>query len=166
VTASFFTTVSSSPGATEGIAREIAEVLQAGDVVVLTGDLGAGKTTFARGLADGLGVVGPVVSPTFTLAREYRGRLPMLHVDLYRLDRAQEVIDLGLEDLADDDAVIVVEWGDIAAAYLPGDERLEVRIERGPGDDERAVTLTPLGPSWLTRNRALGDSVGRASGAA
>ena len=70
-------------------------MLEAGDVVVLTGELGAGKTTFVRGLAAGLDAEGPVVSPTFTLVREYRGRLPILHVDLYRLDRAQEVIDLG-----------------------------------------------------------------------
>lgn len=154
--------MSRSPDETEGLARAVAKVLEPGDLIVLTGDLGAGKTTFARGLADGLGVTGPVVSPTFTLAREYHGRLPMLHVDLYRLDRAQEVIDLGLEDLADDDAVIVVEWGDVAAAYLPGDERLEVRIVRGAGDDERVVTLTPLGPSWLTRDRALGSAAGAA----
>lgn len=155
--------LSRSPAETEGLARAVAPVLQAGDIVVLTGELGAGKTTFARGLAEGLGATGPVVSPTFTLAREYHGRLPILHVDLYRLDRAQEVIDLGLEDLAGDDAVIVVEWGDIASAYLPGDDRLEVRIDRSAGDDdERLVTLTPTGPSWAARARSLGEATGSA----
>jgi tRNA threonylcarbamoyladenosine biosynthesis protein TsaE len=148
--------VSHSAAETESLAHALAGVLEPGDVVVMTGDLGAGKTTFVRGLVHGLGADGPVVSPTFTLAREYRGRLPILHVDVYRLDRAQEVIDLGLEDLAGDDAVIVVEWGDKAAAYLPGEDRLEVRIERSPGgDDERVVSLSPVGSSWTARERAL-----------
>lgn len=155
--------ISRSAGDTEGLARALAPVLEPGDVVVLIGDLGAGKTTFVRGLAGGLGATGPVVSPTFTLAREYRGRLPVLHVDVYRLDRAQEVLDLGLEDLADDDAVIVVEWGDVAAAYLPGEDRLEVRIERSTGgDDERWITLTPTGPSWTRRDAELARAAGGA----
>jgi tRNA threonylcarbamoyladenosine biosynthesis protein TsaE len=149
-------TVTRSAADTEALARALAGVLEPGDVIVLTGELGAGKTTFVRGLAGGLGVTEPVVSPTFTLAREYRGRLPILHVDLYRLDRVQEVIDLGLEDLAGDDAVIVVEWGDVASAYLPGEDRLVVRIERiAGGDDERLVTLVPVGPTWSARERAL-----------
>lgn len=148
--------VTQSPAETERIAAAAGQILEAGDIVVLIGDLGAGKTTFTRGLAAGLGVTSPVVSPTFTLVRTYEGRLPMVHADLYRLDRAQEVIDLGLEDVADERSVIVVEWGDIAARYLPGTERLEVRLERTAGhDDERCLSFTSSGSGWSRRAEAI-----------
>jgi tRNA threonylcarbamoyladenosine biosynthesis protein TsaE len=146
---------------TRAVGRALAVLLRPGDVVVVAGDLAAGKTTFVQGLAEGLGVPDAVVSPTFTLAREYEGRLRLVHVDLYRLDRAQELLDLGLEDLADD-AVLAVEWGDVAAAYLPP-EHLEVRLAPGPGGDEvehRTVALAPRGRSWAARRDALAAVVG------
>ena len=88
----------------------IASMLSGGDVIVLTGDLGAGKTTFVQGAAKALGVTDKVASPTFTLVKRYRGSRPVNHVDVYRLDRIQEVIDLGFEDLLDPDGVTFVEW--------------------------------------------------------
>ena len=91
-----------------------------GDVVVLAGELGAGKTVFAKGIATALGITEPVVSPTFTIVREYDGPIPLVHVDVYRLDHLQELLDLGLDDLVGDDAVTVVEWGDRVTALLPG----------------------------------------------
>src|SRR5688500_1413515 len=103
-------TTDSSAG-TEALGRVVSEHVRGGDVVLLAGDLGAGKTVFARGLAHGLGVEGPVVSPTFTLAREYRGRVRIVHADVYRLDHVRELADLGFDD-ADDDTVMIVEWGD------------------------------------------------------
>jgi len=136
------------------LAEAVGALLRPGDVVVLAGDLGSGKTTFAKGVGRALAVDEPIVSPTFTIVRQYDGRLPLVHVDVYRLDHLQELHDLGLEELIDDEAVTLVEWGDAVAAYLPPD-RLEVRLEAGAGDDDRAVTLAPQGPSWLAREDAL-----------
>lgn len=155
--------VASTAEQTRTIGRSIAPLLRAGDVVVVSGALGAGKTTFTQGLAAGLGVTDPVVSPTFTLTREYEGRLRLVHVDLYRLERAQEVLDLGLEDIADD-AVLVVEWGEVAVAYLTP-EHLGVRLTPGLGsepDDGRTIELTFQGRSWASRLDALADAVGAA----
>jgi tRNA threonylcarbamoyladenosine biosynthesis protein TsaE len=153
------TVVTHSAAETREVGRALGSVFVAGDVVLLAGGLGAGKTELTKGIARALGVSEPVVSPTFTLARRYSGRCPLVHVDVYRLDRAQEVIDLGLEEDADD-AVTVVEWGDVAAAQLPA-ERLEVRLEAiavpdgAGGDDERVVTIALQGPSWHARDADL-----------
>ena len=150
-----------SPKETRGVGRAVATLVRAGDVVVVAGDLGAGKTTFVQGLAEGLGVPDGIVSPTFTLAREYEGRVRLVHVDLYRLDRAQELLDLGLEELADD-AVLAVEWGDVAVAYL-SPEHLEVRLTAGPDADaveHRTLALAARGRSWAARQDALAAAVG------
>jgi tRNA threonylcarbamoyladenosine biosynthesis protein TsaE len=148
-----------SPHGTRAVGRAVGALLEAGDVVVLGGQLGAGKTVFAKGIAEGLGVDETVVSPTFTLAREYHGRLRLVHVDVYRLDRVQEFLDLGLDDLAGDDAVTVVEWGDAVAEELPVDH-LEVRLALPPGsDDERRVTVRVGGAGWLRRVDALREQL-------
>jgi tRNA threonylcarbamoyladenosine biosynthesis protein TsaE len=146
--------VAASADETREIARSLAELLRPGDVVLLSGGLGAGKTTFAQGLAAGLGVQDAVVSPTFTLAREYEGRLPLVHVDLYRLETEHEVLDLGLDDLVGDDGVLVVEWGDAAAAAL-GAERLEVRLVMVSEADDREISMAPVGASWRDRSDAI-----------
>jgi tRNA threonylcarbamoyladenosine biosynthesis protein TsaE len=139
----------------EGLGRSL---LRAGDVVVLSGELGTGKTAFAQGVARGLGVTEPVVSPTFTIVREYVGRLPLAHVDVYRLDRLQELHDLGFDELFDE-GVTLVEWGDVAAPALPA-ERLEVRLElAGAEAGDREICLSPLGESWQARSRSLAEVV-------
>ncbi len=134
---------------TFGLGVRIASVLRAGDVVVLSGDLGAGKTVLAKGIAAGLGVTEPVVSPTFTIVREYEGDLPLQHLDVYRLDHLQEVIDLGLDEMLDGHAVTVVEWGEAVGALLPAD-RLEVLLAAPPpeeaDDDTRVVEVHAAGP--------------------
>lgn len=146
--------------ATAARARALADVLEPGDVVVLAGDLGAGKTAFAKGLGAGLGVVGPVVSPTFTLARDYPGRLRMVHADVYRLDRVQELLDLGLDDLAADDAVLVVEWGDVVADVLAAD-RLVLRVDFVAGDpDARRISVSWHGDRWERRRDAVVSALG------
>ncbi len=135
---------------TRSIGEAVASLLSAGDAIALTGELGAGKTTFAQGVARGLGSRGHVVSPTFTLVREYRsGRLPIVHADVYRLDRVQDVVDLELEAAAED-GVLLVEWGDVVEALLPrGHLVVELTI---PGDgEERAVELRTEGEGWLPR---------------
>ncbi len=152
--------VSHSPAETRAVAARVAELLRPGDLVLLGGGLGAGKTVFAQGVAAGLGVEEPVVSPTFTLVREYRGRIPVVHADVYRLDRIQEVLDLALEESFDGGAVTLVEWGDVVESALPP-ERLDVRIdwppvgERGAGETERWVWLSPQGRAWHARSSAL-----------
>lgn len=153
------TVVTHSAAETDALARRVSSLLVAGDVVLLAGDLGAGKTAFARGLGAGLGVAEPVVSPTFTLARVYAGRLRMVHVDVYRLDRVQELLDLGLDDLAADDAVTVVEWGDVVSGEFAPD-RLEIALDFvSDAPDARRISLTPRGATWAPRADALAAAV-------
>ena len=122
-----------SEAETAGVGRDVAASLHAGDAVLLSGDLGAGKTAFVRGLAEGLGIAPEdVSSPTFTLIQEYRGgRLPLFHVDLYRLDDPREIDDLGLDELGRD-GVLAIEW----AEKLPRrpSTAVEVSITQGDGD--------------------------------
>lgn len=118
------------PASTRAVAAVVARYLQAGDVVALTGELGAGKTCFVQGAAAGLGVETPVTSPTFVLVRNYAGRLPVVHCDVYRLDRLGDVLELGDEVLAPD-VVTFVEWGDAVASLLPPDH-LEVELTSAP----------------------------------
>ena len=139
---------------TLALAGTVGELLRAGDVVSLVGDLGAGKTVFARGVARALGVTEPVVSPSFTIVREYDGRMPLVHVDVYRIDTVQELYDLGFEELVRDDAVTLVEWGDMIDGLLPVD-RLDVRLAPGDTDDERVVEIEGHGRSWRARAAEL-----------
>jgi tRNA threonylcarbamoyladenosine biosynthesis protein TsaE len=99
-------------------------------------------------------VTEPVVSPSFTIVREYEGRVPLVHVDVYRIDTFQELHDLGFEELLRDDAVTLVEWGDVIDGMLPG-ERLDVRLAAGDGDDERVVEIEGHGRSWRARAAEL-----------
>ena len=138
-----------TPEDTRAVGERLAGLLRAGDLLILTGDLGAGKTTLTQGLGDGLGVRGPVTSPTFVIARVHpslRGGPELVHVDAYRLGDAAELDDLDLDtDL--DEAVTVVEWGSGLAESL-SEDRLELRLERA-ADDVRTLTLTPVGHRWL-----------------
>lgn len=139
------------------LGASLAPVLVPGDVISLSGDLGAGKTVFVQGLARALGVETPVTSPTFTLIHEYRGRYPIVHLDIYRLDSYQEVLDLGYEELLDPDAVLVVEWGDAVAPLLPR-RYLSVEILRGEPDgdeDLRSVNFRPTGPEWAAKLESM-----------
>jgi len=111
--------ISHSPEETSQIGRQIAVQLRAGDVLALAGDLGAGKTQFVKGVADGMGVESEVTSPTFTLIHEYPGRLPLYHVDLYRLESEEEVLRIGIDDYMESDGVTVIEWADKFAALMP-----------------------------------------------
>jgi tRNA threonylcarbamoyladenosine biosynthesis protein TsaE len=145
----------SSVDETRELAAALAELARAGDLVLLAGDLGAGKTAFAQGFGRGLGIEDPITSPTFTLANEYQGpRLRLHHLDAYRMESLDEVFDVGLPELLDDDAVVLVEWGDAIAPAVPADY-LEIRITLGEGDDDRSLELRAVGPSWSTRSKAV-----------
>lgn len=137
--------------ATAAVAGRVARKLQSGDVVLLSGELGAGKTAFTQALAAALGVEEPVTSPTFTLVRPYPTKegFDLLHVDVYRLDRLEEIADLGLPELLEDGACAVVEWGERAAALF-GPDHLHVTIERGDTDTSRVIHLQPSG-TWTSR---------------
>jgi tRNA threonylcarbamoyladenosine biosynthesis protein TsaE len=132
--------VSSSPAETERAGTVLGERLRRRDVVLLVGELGAGKTTFVRGIALGTGSKSDVASPTFQLVRIYPGRVQLAHVDLYRVESNTELLDLGLDELADDGAV-VVEWGD----RLEVDGAAVIEIEHLGGDRRLIRTKNDLG---------------------
>lgn len=142
---------------TRDLAGQLAGVARPGDVFLLSGDLGAGKTTFTQGFGRALDVPGPITSPTFTLVQTYEGRLNLVHVDVYRLEHLQEVIDLGLPELLDEGSVALIEWGEAAAPVLAADF-LKVRLEYGDGgdgadgaDDDRRFVFEPIGRGWVGR---------------
>ena len=139
---------------TRALGAALAALSQPRDIVLLSGELGVGKTAFTQGFAVGLGITEQVVSPTFTIARDYDGRLRLHHLDVYRLDHLQEVIDLGLAELTDDGGVTLIEWGEVVIPTLPPDY-LEVRLSYGEGDDDRVVELAPVGVHWQARVRAM-----------
>lgn len=143
-----------SSDATKAMAGVVAEHVRPGDLLLLVGDLGAGKTTFAQGFAAALGITEPVTSPTFTLARTYPGRLRMHHVDVYRLERMAEVGDLALGELIDSDGVTLIEWGDAIVAALPP-AYLEVRLELSDEPDDRDISVRAVGQGWQARMAAL-----------
>ena len=135
---------------TQAFGAELAVRLRTGDLVVLTGPLGAGKTALTQGIGRGLGVAGPVVSPTFVIARVHRGgRVPLVHVDAFRLSSLDEVDDLDL-DVDMGDSVTVVEWGAGLVERL-AESYLEVRIARDGHSDERTVELVAHGRAWARR---------------
>jgi tRNA threonylcarbamoyladenosine biosynthesis protein TsaE len=142
---------------TRELAAALAPLARAGDLVLLVGELGAGKTAFAQGFAAALGIDEAITSPTFTLARSYEGRLRLNHLDVYRLENIQEAEDLGLGELLEG-GVTLIEWGDTIAPALPADY-LELRFGYGEGDDERTVSMRIVGPSWSVRNRAMGAAL-------
>ena len=133
--------VTHSEDETATVARELAALVQAGDVILLSGNLGAGKTAFVRGLAAGLGIdPEEVSSPTFTLVHEYRGgRLTLYHADLYRLDRVATE-DLGLEEMGVADGVLAIEWPDRLSHALPGARSIDIEIV---DDSTRRISLIP-----------------------
>lgn len=171
---------------TRDLAAALAELARPSDLLVLVGDLGAGKTAFTQGFGRGLGIDEQITSPTFALVRSYTGRLDLYHLDVYRLEQVSEALDLGLSELLDDGSVTVIEWGDTIAPALPHDYlevHLRFDVPDGPAPtgessapatgaaveaaagaaagsaevfERRIVELRPIGPRWSARVRALG----------
>ncbi len=141
--------------ATMALGEKLGRLLKGGEVISLSGDLGAGKTHFAKGVARGLEITGTVTSPTFTLINEYSGRLPLYHVDAYRLAGIEEAYDLGLEEYIYGEGVTLVEWPDRLAGLLPAD-LLVIEITRVDGENEhtREISFFP-GPGYIELVRML-----------
>ena len=136
-----FTTHSAAE--TEALGERLAARLTGGEVIAYTGDLGAGKTAFTRGLARGLGITDRVTSPTFTIVNEYEGgRLPLFHFDMYRLSSSDELYDIGWEDYLDRGGVCAVEWSEIVSDALEENELIRVDIKNECGNDDRTITVT------------------------
>jgi tRNA threonylcarbamoyladenosine biosynthesis protein TsaE len=152
--------VTCSPEETRILGASLAPVLLPGDVLSLSGDLGAGKTVFVQGLATALGVTGRVTSPTFTIVHEYEGRYPIMHLDVYRLDSFQEILDLGFEEYFDPRAVVVIEWGEAVEQLLPRRHlRIELRRADDPeAEDDRLVVFKPRGEDWVRKVLAMRDT--------
>ena len=134
------TLISHSPEETHRIAADLAASLQAGAVLALHGDLGAGKTCFVQGLARGLGVARAVTSPTYTLVAEHPGRLRLYHIDLYRIRSEQEALNLGIDEYLFGDGVTALEWAERIAGLLPP-HTLHIRLAPGATDRERIVEI-------------------------
>lgn len=147
---------SASPEETRAIGAALAGALRAGDVVSLTGELGAGKTCLVQGAAAALGVAERVTSPSFLLRKDYQGRLPVLHLDVYRLETLRDVMDIGWDEAVDGSRVSFVEWGDAMSPLLP-DEHLEVDLravdddQAALGEEPRRVLLRARGEDWARR---------------
>ena len=152
--------VTRSPEETRILGAALAPTLLPGDVLSLSGDLGAGKTVFVQGLATALGVTGRVTSPTFTILHEYDGRYPIMHLDVYRLDSFQEIIDLGFEEYFDPRAVVLIEWGEAVEQLLPR-RHLRIELRRSEdieADDDRLVIFKPRGEDWVRKVLAMRET--------
>jgi tRNA threonylcarbamoyladenosine biosynthesis protein TsaE len=144
----------SSPQQTEALGTALGALLRAGDIVALSGELGAGKTIFTRGIAEGAGATGHIASPTFTFIREYHGPVTMFHADLYRLDEPAQLEDIGLEEILDAGGIVVIEWAEKARALLPA-EYLWVELRFTEQDDAREIEFMPRGPRYTELVRQL-----------
>lgn len=135
----------------------LAPMLLPGDVVSLSGDLGAGKTVFVQGICAALGYQGRVTSPTFTLVHEYEARYPVVHLDIYRLDSYQEVLDLGFEEIVGPNSIVLVEWGEAVSPLLPK-RSLDVVLTRSDDLDateDRKILFRPGSPDWIPKLTSL-----------
>lgn len=139
--------VTESTEETSNIGEQLGRLLIKGNIICLTGDLGAGKTAFTKGIAKGLGVLDYVTSPTYTIINEYQGRLPLYHFDVYRLNDVEEMYELGYEEYFFGDGVVVVEWADVVRDIIPG-ERLWITILNTKGDDSREIIMEPTGETY------------------
>ncbi len=125
---------------TEEFGEKLGSILKPGDIISLTGDLGAGKTALTKSIGKGLGVEDYITSPTFTLINEYKGRINLYHFDVYRLEGSMDLYDLGFEEYIYSDGISIIEWGDKIEEALPK-ERINIRIEKGTELDERIIYI-------------------------
>lgn len=149
--------ISHSPGQTQSLGRYLGKLAQVGDVFLLTGNLGSGKTCLTQGIAWGAGVKEYAFSPTFVLVREYHGRLPLYHIDLYRLDRIEEIAELALEEYFCGDGICVVEWAEKGLDVLPR-ENLLIKLDYVSTTD-RSLNLEPKGERYTQLLESLKEEL-------
>ena len=149
----------SGPDATRSLAAALVPMLLDGDLLLLSGDLGAGKTCFTQGLGRGLGVETRITSPTFTLANRHEGHLTLNHLDVYRIEDLDDTLDLDLPELLED-GVTVIEWGEQILPALPADHLL-VRLLLSDSDDDRLIQMHASGPLWAERSAAMSLALAR-----
>ena len=147
--------ISHSAEETRAVGNRLAALLRAGDTVLLEGDLGAGKSELARGVARGLGITGAVPSPSFTILNAYdEGRIPLYHFDWYRIEDPQEIYEMGLDEMLGGDGIALIEWSGKAPACVPS-RALKIEIT-SPCESERLIRFTPLGGfPWKEENLRL-----------
>lgn len=134
-----------SPLETRSLGAALSKALRPGDVLVLRGDMGAGKSEFTRGIARGLGIEGPIASPTFTILQAYdSGRIPLYHFDWYRINVEEELYEIGVEEYLNGEGIAVVEWAERAPSLLPN-AYLQISLSPGAGDDVRIIEIIPIG---------------------
>lgn len=139
--------ITESAEETSKIGEQLGKLLVKGNIICLSGDLGAGKTAFTQGIAKGMGVEDYVTSPTYTIINEYAGRLPLYHFDVYRLNDVEEMYELGYEEYFFGDGVVVLEWADIVREIIPG-ERIWITILNTKGDNTREIIIEPTGEAY------------------
>lgn len=152
---------SNSARETEELGMRLGSILQKGDTVCLSGDLGTGKTAFTGGIAKAMGIDEYITSPTFTIINEYEGKLPLYHFDVYRIGDAGEMIETGFDDYIGGDGVAVIEWAELIEEILPGD-RIDVRIEKDDASDtdSRLITMVFHGRISGYEGRLVNESAG------
>ena len=150
---------------TERLGRVLGKIAEPGDLIILSGGLGAGKTTITQFIGAGLELPADcyITSPTFSLMQEYRGRLTLYHMDLYRLSSEEEIEELGFLDYIYGDGLTVIEWPDRLGSLLP-DEHLEIKLEAAEDENTRSARLTATGPQWRNRLTVIQQTFSRQSG--
>lgn len=151
--------ISKSAEQTNSLGISLGKQLQQGDIICLTGDLGAGKTAFTKGIGEGLEIKEFITSPTYTIINEYEGRIPLYHFDVYRLEGVEEMYELGYEEYFFGDGAVVVEWADIVKDIIPL-ERLWITIIRGKEEDTREIIIEATGERYHTIVKELEQHAG------
>lgn len=149
-----------SAGETFELGLAVADLMRPGDVILLVGELGTGKTCFAQGIARGMGIEKQVTSPTYTLMREYQGRMSLYHLDAYRLEGPADLYHIGVDEYLEGEGIIVVEWGERVRGFFDP-EYLEVKLDFAEDDDERHVLLLPHGSTWESRLQGMREEGSR-----
>ncbi|MBN1375041.1 MAG: tRNA (adenosine(37)-N6)-threonylcarbamoyltransferase complex ATPase subunit type 1 TsaE [Dehalococcoidia bacterium] len=152
-----FSIITHSPDQTRRLGTMISNLANGHDIYLLSGNLGTGKTHLVQGIAFGLGIKEYACSPSFMIAREYHGRLNLYHLDLYRLDHIEEIVDLGIDEYFKDDAICAIEWAEKGSEALPSDN-LTIKMEHLP-DDNRKITFLPLGLHYEELVKHLRDLI-------